>query len=279
MARFSGKVALVTGSSNGIGRATAILFAKEGAQVTITGRNTQRLEETRQEILKTGVPEDHVLAVAADLASEDGQNELINSTIQKFGRLDILVNNAGTGFMDSQGRIGIDQDILDFDKTMQINMRSVITLTQKAKEHLTKTKGEIVNVSSIAAGPQAQPEMTYYSMSKAALDQFTRSAAISLIQHGVRVNAVSPGGVTTGFGEATGLPEGAFNKMLSFWESHKECLPCGKIAQPVDIANIIAFLADRNLSSYIVGQSIVADGGSTLIMGTQAHDLMAILTS
>ncbi|EGT36477.1 hypothetical protein CAEBREN_32397 [Caenorhabditis brenneri] len=67
--------------------------------------------------------------------------------------------------------------------------------------------------------------------------------------------------------------------MLSFWESHKECLPCGKIAQPVDIANIIAFLADRNLSSYIVGQSIVADGGSTLIMGTQAHDLMAILTS
>ncbi|EGT31731.1 hypothetical protein CAEBREN_30598, partial [Caenorhabditis brenneri] len=155
MARFSGKVALVTGSSNGIGRATAIVLAKEGAKVTITGRNAQRLEETRQEILKAGVPEDHVLAVAVDLVSEEGQDKLINSTIEKFGRLDILVNNAGTAFVDSEGRVGIDQDVSDYDKVMRINMRSVVTLTQKAKEHLIKAKGEVVNVSSIAAGPQA----------------------------------------------------------------------------------------------------------------------------
>ncbi|CAL2044247.1 hypothetical protein CAEBREN_24429 [Caenorhabditis brenneri] len=279
MARFSGKVALVTGSSNGIGRATAIVLAKDGAKVTITGRNAQRLEETRQEILKAGVPEDHVLAVAVDLVSEEGQDKLINSTIEKFGRLDILVNNAGTAFVDSEGRVGIDQDVSDYDKVMRINMRSVVTLTQKAKEHLIKAKGEVVNVSSIAAGPQAQPEMTYYAMSKAALDQFTRSSAISFIQHGVRVNAVSPGCVTTGIGEAIGFPPGAFEKMASFWESHKECIPSGKVGQPVDIANVIAFLADRNLSSYIIGQSIVADGGSTLVMGMQAHDMMAILTS
>ena len=143
------------GSSNGIGRATAVLLAQEGAKVTITGRNSERLEETRQEILKSGIPADHVLAVVADLATEEGQDKLINSTIQKFGRLDILVNNAGTAFIDSQGRVGIDQDVSDYDKVMRINMRSVVTLTQKAKEHLVKAKGEIVNVSSVAAGPQA----------------------------------------------------------------------------------------------------------------------------
>ncbi|EGT43614.1 hypothetical protein CAEBREN_15781 [Caenorhabditis brenneri] len=279
MTRFNGKVALVTGSSNGIGRAAAILFAQEGAKVTITGRNVQRLEETKQEILKSGVPKDHVLAVACDLTSEQGQDELINSTIAKFGRLDILVNNAGTAFVDSQGKTGLNQDVSDYDNVMEINMRSVVTLTKKAKEHLIKSKGEIVNVSSIAAGPQAHSDMMYYAMSKASLDQFTRCAAIDLIQHGVRVNSVSPGGVTTGIGEAMGLPAGAFEKMMKFMESHKECLPCGKIAEPVDIAHVIAFLADRRLSSYIIGQSIVADGGSSLVMGCHAHDLMKIMSS
>ncbi|CAL2044245.1 unnamed protein product [Caenorhabditis brenneri] len=277
MARFTGKVALVTGSSNGIGRAAAILFAQDGAKVTITGRNARRLEETRQEILKSGIPESHVLAVACDLGSEQGQDELINSTIKKFGRLDILVNNAGAAFTDSQGRTGLDQDVSDYDKVMHINMRSVITLTQKAKKYLIEAKGEIVNVSSVAAGPQAHVDMMYYGMSKAALDNFTRCAAIYLIQHGVRVNSVSPGGVTTGFGEAMGLPVGGFDNLWHFMESRKECLPCGKIGQPEDIANIILFLADRKLSFYIIGQSIVADGGSTLVMGVQAHDMKALM--
>ncbi|CCD65483.1 DeHydrogenases, Short chain [Caenorhabditis elegans] len=277
MTRFSGKVALVTGSSNGIGRATAVLLAQEGAKVTITGRNADRLEETRQEILKSGVPEDHVLSIATDLATEKGQDELVNSTIQKFGRLDILVNNAGAAFNDDQGRVGVDQDVSVYDRIMQINMRSVVTLTQKAKEHLVKAKGEVVNVSSIGAGPQAQPTFMYYAMSKAALDQYTRSAAIDLIQYGVRVNSVSPGAVVTGFGEAMGMPADMHEKYGHFMESRKECIPCGKMGQPIDIANIIAFLADRKLSSYIIGQSIVADGGSTLVMGMQAHNFMDLL--
>ncbi|CAO4378326.1 unnamed protein product [Caenorhabditis nigoni] len=279
MSRFSGKVALVTGSSSGIGRATAILFAQDGAKVTITGSNTKRLEETRQDILKSGIPEDHVLAIPADLAKNEDQDKLVNETINKFGQLDILVNNAGTAFPDAQGRIGLDQDVSDLDRTMQINMRSVVTLTQKAREHLIKAKGEIINVSSVAGGQHAMYDWLFYAMAKSALDQFTRSASIGLIAHGVRVNSVSPGIVLTGINEAMGLPEGTFEKMTAFYESKKECIPCGKAAQPIDIANVIAFLADRKLSSYIIGQSIVADGGTSLIMGMQAHDMMSILNS
>ncbi|CAP26648.2 Protein CBG06324 [Caenorhabditis briggsae] len=121
------------------------------------------------------------------------------------------------------------------------------------------------------------PDMLYYAMSKSALDQFTRSTSIALIAHGVRVNSVSPGAVITGIDEAMGMPAGSFEKMAKFWESKKECLPNGRVGQPDDIANIIAFLADRKLSSYIIGQTIVADGGSSLVMGMQAHDMMEIL--
>ncbi|UMM37835.1 hypothetical protein L5515_009476 [Caenorhabditis briggsae] len=204
MTRFSGKVALITGSSTGIGKATAILFAKEGAKVTVTGRNTQRFEETKQEILNAGIPEDHILAIATNLATEEGQDELINETIKKFGRLDIL------------GKNRIAQDISVYDKIMLINMRSVVTLTQKALKFLIEAKGEIVNVSSMAAGPQAQPSVTYYAMSKTALDQFTRSIAIDLIQHGVRVNSVSPGVVKTSFGLIEGMLQDKSIRKSSF---------------------------------------------------------------
>lgn len=143
------------GSSNGIGRGTALLFAQEGAKVTVTGRNEARLLETKQKILDSGIPEDHVLTVVADLSADAGQDDLINATITKFGRLDILVNNAGAAFNDEQFNTGVSQNISVYDKVLQINLRSVVTLTQKAKDHLIASKGEIVNVSSIAAGPQS----------------------------------------------------------------------------------------------------------------------------
>ncbi|CAP31152.1 Protein CBG12121 [Caenorhabditis briggsae] len=202
MTRFSGKVALITGSSTGIGKATAILFAKEGAKVTVTGRNTQRFEETKQEILNAGIPEDHILAIATNLATEEGQDELINETIKKFGRLDILVNNA---MLELLTMLELFSMMLREKMGLLKIYRSVVTLTQKALKFLIEAKGEIVNVSSMAAGPQAQPSVTYYAMSKTALDQFTRSIAIDLIQHGVRVNSVSPGVVKTSFGLIEGM--------------------------------------------------------------------------
>ncbi|CAL2045031.1 unnamed protein product [Caenorhabditis brenneri] len=277
MARFTGKVAIITGSSNGIGRATAVLFAKEGAQVTITGRNAQRLEETKQQILAAGVPEQNVNSVVADVTTDAGQDEILSTTLAKFGKLDILVNNAGAAIPDSQGKTGTAQSIENYDATLNVNLRSVIALTKKSIPHLTATKGEIVNISSIASGPRSTPEFPHYSIAKAALDQYTRNTAIDLIQHGIRVNSISPGLVATGFGSAMGMPEEVSKKFYSTMATMKECVPAGVMGQPQDIAEAIAFLADRKTSSYIIGHQLVVDGGSSLVMGLHCQDFSKLL--
>ncbi|PIC24867.1 hypothetical protein B9Z55_018017 [Caenorhabditis nigoni] len=279
MPRFSGKTVIITGSSNGIGRSAALLFAQDGANVTITGRNAERLEETRQLILESGVSESHLNSVVADVTTSDGQDLLVKSTLDKFGKIHVLVNNAGAGIPDATGATGTDQSIDVYHKTLQLNLQAVIEMTKKVKPHLMETKGEIINISSIAGQPHGQPDFMYYALAKAALDQYTRSTAIDLIQYGIRVNSVSPGLVATGFVNAMGMPDAATQKLGDFMSSHKECIPALVAGQPEDIANIILFLADRKLSSYIIGQSIIADGGSTLVMGMQAHSFMDILKS
>ncbi|CAP20874.1 Protein CBG24212 [Caenorhabditis briggsae] len=267
MPRFSGKTVIITGSSHGIGRCVALMFAKETANVTITGRNAQRLQETKDLILSSGVSECHLNSVLGDVTTSEGQDELIKTTLDKFGKIDILVNNAGASIMDISGPTGVDQSMDIYHKNMQLNLQSVIEMTQKVKPHLMETKGEIVNVSTIGAGPHAQPDFLYYSIAKAALDQYTRSSAIDLIQHGIRVNSVSPGIVVTGFIGAAGLEYESARKFYEKLASNKQWIPAMVAGKPEDIGNVILFLADRKLSSYIIGQSIVADGGSTLVMG------------
>ncbi|EGT55860.1 hypothetical protein CAEBREN_15725 [Caenorhabditis brenneri] len=158
MSRFIEKVAIVTGSSNGIGRATAVLLASEGAKVTITGRDSARLEETKQAILKEGVPEENINSVVADITSSEGQDRLISSTLEKFGKVNILINNAGANIPDKNGKTRTEGGTDTFLKMFQLNLQSVVEMTQKIRPHLAKTRGEIVNVSSIAAGPAAQPQ-------------------------------------------------------------------------------------------------------------------------
>ncbi|PIC33969.1 hypothetical protein B9Z55_013760 [Caenorhabditis nigoni] len=272
MARFSDKVAIVTGSSNGIGRAAAVLLASEGAKVTITGRDSERLEETRQAVLKAGVAESHVNSVVADITSADGQDLLISSTLEKFGKIDILINNAGANIPDANGKTRTEGGIDTFLKMFQLNLQSVVEMTQKVRPHLAKTRGEIVNVSSIAAGPAAQPQGPYYSSAKAALDQYSRSAAIDLISEGIRINVVQPGFVETGFSTvARGLNAEESANFYSSMGAQPHCIPAGFCAKPEHIASVIAFLADRKASEYIVGQTITADGGSTLVLGFHAH--------
>ncbi|KAK6738584.1 hypothetical protein RB195_020598 [Necator americanus] len=260
MSRFDGKVVIVTGSSSGIGAATALLFAIEGARVTVTGRNERGVKETHDKIVEAGAPDDHVHCIIADLTVADDRQRIVEGTVAKWGHLDILVNNAGASI--TYGKQGFEANEDAYHKTMDINLNSVLQLTNLARPYLIESKGEIVNVSSISGLKFGNVLAPYYAISKAALDQLTRSLAIDLIEHDVRVNGVSPGIVKTNFMTNEGMTKEQSDKVYDFFGKEKSSCPRRKSGEPNEIANVIAFLADRRLSSFIIGQMIVADGGS-----------------
>ncbi|KHJ92914.1 hypothetical protein OESDEN_07184 [Oesophagostomum dentatum] len=153
---------------------------------------------------------------------------------------------------------------------MDLNVYSAIQMIQLARPHLAKAKGEVVNISSIAGQPKGAPKFLYYCMAKGALDQMTRGLAVELIAEGIRVNSVSPGAVVTHFAQNAGMTDEQAGKMYETFTRSADALPIREVGQPDDIANVIAFLADRRASRYIIGQTIIADGGSMLVTAANA---------
>lgn len=172
---FEGKVIIISGAASGIGAGAALHFAELGAKVSIVDKNGNRLNEVADQIIKSGFPKP--LPIVADI-TKDGQR-IINDTIDHFGRLDVLVNNAGIFAPDSV----VDFDVSQFDHIMSTNLRAAIVLTSLAVPHLEKTKGNIVNVSSIAA-IKAFDMYLSYSVAKAGLNQFTKCSAMVLAPKG-----------------------------------------------------------------------------------------------
>ncbi|KAK6056248.1 oxidoreductase, short chain dehydrogenase/reductase family protein, partial [Cooperia oncophora] len=190
MGRFDNRAVIVTGSSNGIGRSAAVMFAKEGAMVTICGRDENTINETKSMLLAVnGGDEKKVHIERGDICDEEVMKKIVDGTVNAFGRLDVLVNNAGgtnTDFVKPEL-----EGMENFDYTLNVNFKSVLRLCQLAFPHLVESKGEIVNVSSIVGQPNGSSVPSpYYSMAKAAQDQLTRNLAICYIQKGVRVNSV-----------------------------------------------------------------------------------------
>lgn len=249
---LSGKVILVTGASSGIGADAAIHLSKLGANVAIVGRDSGKLHGVAQQIIQAGSPEP--LEIVADVTKDT--DKIINSTIQKFGKLDVLVNNAGIAKF-SQEPLGT---LEIYDSIMDTNVRSVLALTKAAVSHLEKTKGNIINVSSIA-GSIVIPTGTAYAMSKAALDHFTRNAAIELAPKGIRVNAVNPGAIDTPILTRSGLDEEGRKQFL---ERCKTTYPVGRAGIVEDTSNAIAFLA-QDASNFITGHLLTVDGGKHLV--------------
>lgn len=247
--QFENKVAFVTGATSGIGQACAMAFAEAGATVVCVGRKEDALRDVENKIRDTG---SESLTIRADLARDDEAERAVQHAIGVLGGIDVLVNAAGH---ISSGTIE-NTSLEAWDEMLNVNVRAAFVLIQKALPSLIERRGSIVNVSSVT-GLRAFPGVLAYCVSKAALDQLTRCAALELAAKGVRVNAVNPGVVVTQIHKRGGMSEEAY---AAFLEHSKSTHPLGRTGRPEEIASLVLYLASDD-ASWITGATYSIDGG------------------
>jgi NAD(P)-dependent dehydrogenase (short-subunit alcohol dehydrogenase family) len=253
--RLQNKKALVTGGSEGIGRAIAECFLREGASVLVTARNGQKLENAVRDIGKA-LPESagKLVPFPADATDAAQAQAAVQEASRKWGGLDILVNNAGGGVNKPISESSVE----DFDRDMGWNVRSAVAHTHAVLGSMKKTgKGCIINISSVAASLPV-PVFSFYSIAKAALLMYTQTLASEVAQYGIRINCVSPGPVNTPFFDKT-LGAGA--------EAAKQLIttriPLGRLGTSDEVAHAVAFLASDE-AGWITGINLLVDGGRTI---------------
>lgn len=254
MGRLEGKVAVITGGNSGVGAATALLFAKEGAKVVISARRQAQLEEVAAKIKEAG---GEVLSVVTDISKPEAAKNLIGKTLETFGKIDVLVNNAG--ILES-GLKPIDRVVdEDMDRIIDTNTKGTMYCMREASAEMAKAgQGSIVNVASIA-GVMGCGGAAYVA-SKAAIIGITRHTALRFAGMGIRCNAVCPGTIVTPM-VADMNPSNLDADMFGQMGKHSDLRvpPC----MPEDVANILLFLASDE-SRAITGQALISDFGSTL---------------
>lgn len=242
MNRFAGKAVIVTGAGSGIGAATARRFGREGAMVALIGRtpDAPAAVAAEMEAARTRV-------LAADVSDEAAVRRAIAATIEAFGRLDVLVNNAG---VVTQGDIGAMQTA-EWRRIMATDLDGVFFCIREALPHLEKSRGAIVNVSSVS-GLGGDWGMSAYNAAKGAITNLTRALALDLGARGIRVNAVAPSFTRTGMTRDMEHPE----LIARFLDR----MPLGRVGEPEDVAAVIAFLASED-AGFVTGVNLPVDGG------------------
>ena len=249
---LANKIALITGGTSGIGEATAILFAKEGASVALAGRNQERGEQVRDKILRDG---GKALFIASDVRMPEDCRRAVDQTLKVFGQLDILFNNAGVFYPHTI----IDCSEEEWDEQLKVNLKGTFLMSKFAlPEMIRRGSGVIINNSSgwgIAGGDSA----VAYCASKGGVVLLTKAMAIDHGRQGIRVNCICPGDVDTPM-----LPEDARMRGLKWQDYLAGCAnrPLGRIGTPDEIAKAVLFLASDD-SSFMTGAALVVDGGGT----------------
>ena len=241
---LNGKIAIVTGASQGIGETIAVEMAKSGANVFCLARNKNALDSTINKIISNG---DKASAYSCDISDNEQLNNIVTDIFKEYGSIDILVNNAGITNDTLLMRMSDDQ----WDSVLNINLKGSFTCTRSVIKYMMKKKsGRIINITSIV-GLTGNAGQANYAASKAGLIGMTKSIAKEVASRGITANCVAPGWIETAMTEQ--LSDDVKNKFLSQ-------IPTGKIGYPKDIANTVIFLASKE-AEYITGQTITVDGG------------------
>ena len=248
---LTGRVAIVTGGSRGIGEAIAMALAEAGARVVLSSRKIEGLNAVKEKIEAAG---GEAMCIPAHMGKTESLQGIVDGTLEAYGTIDILVNNAATNTIFGPMMETADEGA--WDKIMDVNVKGVFFLTKAvAKVMLEKGKGTIINVSSEAA-VKPTPFLGIYSISKAAIDMVTKTFALELGGQGIRVNGIAPGLVKTHFSQALWS-----NDMIKQVAESK--IPRGSMGMPEEMGSIALFLAS-DASAFINGQTIIADGGAIL---------------
>ena len=246
---LKGKVVIITGARQGMGKADALLFAKNGAKVTVADISQEECQLVVEEIEKSG---GEALAVKCDVASEKEVEEMVKKTVDKFGKVDILVNNAGI----CQFKPFLEMTEEEWKKTLDVNLKGYFLCAKAcAKEMIKHKSGAIVNIASVVMGQigMGMAGLAHYSASKGGIAALTKTLALELAQYNIRVNAIAPGAIDTPMAASAKADQKTLEQTLAV-------IPLHRMGKPEEIASTVLFLTS-DASSYITGSIVVVDGG------------------